>query len=119
MPATLQDAVTVCRGLDVSFLWIDSLRIVQDDEKDMRRELSHMAQIYELALVVISASRAASVREGFLQDTPMRYPRSTCPPNRLRLEDTTGVQSNVILFGSGPGMKAGGFGSYSDLENTR
>lgn len=102
LPPTLQDAVAVCRGLGVQFLWIDSLCIVQDDELDMRRELSHMAQIYELALVVISASRAANVHEGFLKDAPMSYTDRDIRPVTLRLEDNMGIQSNLILRDSRP-----------------
>lgn len=100
LPLTLQDAVAVCRGLGVQFLWIDSLCIVQDDQLDMRRELSHMAQIYEMALVVISASRAANVHEGFLKDAPMSYTDRDVQPVTLRLEDNMGIQSNFILRNS-------------------
>ena len=34
LPRTFQDAVMVSHGLGISYLWIDSLCIVQDDEVD-------------------------------------------------------------------------------------
>ena len=67
LPQTLKDAVTVCRALSLEFLWVDSLCIIQDDPKDVARELASMPQIYRRAWVTISASTAASVSDGFLQ----------------------------------------------------
>lgn len=67
LPKTLQDAVTVASKFSIFYLWVDALCIVQDDETDKGRELAVMAQIYENACLVISASRASSVEEGFLQ----------------------------------------------------
>jgi len=67
LPQTLKDAVAVCRGLSLEFLWVDSLCIIQDDPKDVARELASMPQIYRRAWVTISASTAAGVSDGFLQ----------------------------------------------------
>jgi hypothetical protein len=38
MPPGIQDAVKVCRGLGIYYLWVDSLYIVQDDHVDWRDE---------------------------------------------------------------------------------
>lgn len=42
LPQTISDALTVCRYLGVSYLWVDSLCIVQDDPEDMSNELPTM-----------------------------------------------------------------------------
>ncbi|KAH8204118.1 hypothetical protein TruAng_001670 [Truncatella angustata] len=68
LPMTLRDAITVASKFDIKYLWIDALCIIQDDDEDMGRELAVMAQIYENASLTISASRASSVEEGFLQE---------------------------------------------------
>jgi hypothetical protein len=34
LPKTFQDAIDVARGLNITYLWIDSLYIVQDDDED-------------------------------------------------------------------------------------
>jgi hypothetical protein len=68
LPQTLQDAVQVCRQLTIRYLWIDALCIIQDDESDKAREISQMALIYNRATLVIAASRAKSVYDGFLAD---------------------------------------------------
>jgi hypothetical protein len=55
LPSTFQDAVIVARELGVSYLWIDSLCIIQDDQDDWARHAEHMDQIYENALLVVAA----------------------------------------------------------------
>jgi hypothetical protein len=67
LPLTLRDAIIVASKFELPYLWIDALCIMQDDKSDMGRELAVMAQIYENASLTISASRASSVEEGFLQ----------------------------------------------------
>lgn len=66
MPRTIQDAVRVTQDLGVKYLWIDALCIVQDSAGDLLEEMSRMRLYYENALVVIAASGASDVQEGFL-----------------------------------------------------
>jgi hypothetical protein len=67
LPKTLQDAIIVTSKLDIRYLWVDALCIIQDDAEDMAREISQMAQIYNSAMITIAASRAKTVNEGFLE----------------------------------------------------
>lgn len=76
LPLTLQDAVATTNELGIGFLWIDALCIIQDDDEDKGQEISQMPRIYENATVVIIASRAKNVRDGYLK------PRKT--PNHLK-----------------------------------
>ncbi|KAI9162775.1 hypothetical protein HJFPF1_04367 [Paramyrothecium foliicola] len=79
LPQTLKDAVNVTSRLDLSYIWIDALCIIQDDAEDMNCELAVMAQIYQYAAVTIAASRAGSVHEGFLHERrPFRDSSETC-----------------------------------------
>ncbi|GES65480.1 hypothetical protein ATETN484_0012038500 [Aspergillus terreus] len=66
MPQTLQDAAIVTRQLDLRYLWIDALCVIQDDPLDASIEINSMADIYNNATVVISAEAASSADEGFL-----------------------------------------------------
>ncbi|KAF4534073.1 Het domain-containing protein [Lasiodiplodia theobromae] len=63
---TITDAIYVARLLNLSYLWIDSLCIVQDDNEDKGREIGKMQDIYAGAYVTISAACAATCRDGFL-----------------------------------------------------
>ncbi|KAM7215964.1 Heterokaryon incompatibility protein (HET) domain containing protein [Rhypophila decipiens] len=66
LPTSIADAIAVCRGINVRYLWADSLCIVQDDDDDWRRESSRMGAIYMHSHVTIAAHRAASCLDGFL-----------------------------------------------------
>jgi hypothetical protein len=52
---TFQDAVEITRRLEVDFLWIDSLCIIQGDKQDWQREASRMGKVYSNGMVNISA----------------------------------------------------------------
>ncbi|KAF2001977.1 HET-domain-containing protein [Amniculicola lignicola CBS 123094] len=66
LPATIQDAVTVCHGIGLSYLWVDSLCIVQDDSADWEREAPQMLDIYANSHLTIYATAARSCKEKFL-----------------------------------------------------
>ena len=68
LPAIIQDAMTITSRLGLRYIQIDSLCIIQNDSRDQNYEIGEMPSIYSQATVTISASRAASVWEGFLQD---------------------------------------------------
>jgi hypothetical protein len=67
LPQTFQDALAVTRSLGLSYLWIDSICIVQDDENDWAAEASRMASIYFEAWVVVAATQAGDSTSGFLR----------------------------------------------------
>ncbi|KAL1644437.1 cytosolic leucyl tRNA synthetase [Diplodia intermedia] len=78
---SITDAIHVARRLGLSYLWIDSLCIVQDDAEDQGREIGKMQDIYAGAYVTISAACAQTSRDGFLdfmaddsQDFEVDYP---------------------------------------------
>lgn len=58
LPKTIRDAVDITRRLGISYLWIDRLCIVQDDEEDWVRESSRMCDIYASSTLTISADDA-------------------------------------------------------------
>ena len=61
LPALYQDIITVCRQLEIRYLWIDSLCIIQDQELDWTREIAAMGEVYSNALCNIEAAHAADV----------------------------------------------------------
>lgn len=64
LPKTFQDAVTITRRLQVQYIWIDSLCIIQDDGDDWEVEAANMGAIYEASLLTISASTASNPDHG-------------------------------------------------------
>ncbi|CAN9357824.1 unnamed protein product [Alternaria alternata] len=70
LPKTFRDAVEIARELDISYIWIDSLCIVQDDPDDWETESAKMADIYNGAFLTIMAASASDSQGGFFQDRP-------------------------------------------------
>lgn len=66
LPETIQDAIRVTRDLGVEYLWVDSLCIVQDDEKEVLEQISLMAQIFEGSYITIAASQSSRSSDGLL-----------------------------------------------------
>ena len=62
-----RDAIIVCRRLDIPYLWIDSICIIQDDTEDWNREASNMASIYKNSHVVLAAARNTDSQQSFLR----------------------------------------------------
>ena len=67
LPKTFQDAVTVTRSLDIKYLWIDSLCIIQEDKEDWEAECLRMEDVFSSAYCTITASCASGTTDGFLR----------------------------------------------------
>jgi hypothetical protein len=75
LPKTFQDAVVIARSVNLKYLWIDSLCIIQDDFEDWKTQAPLMGQLYSRAQLVIAATGSRDSSEGcFLE-------RSTAAPS--------------------------------------
>ncbi|KAK0108666.1 hypothetical protein ONS95_003457 [Cadophora gregata] len=70
LPLALQDAITVARTLEVQYIWIDSLCIIQNDSEDWQIESSRMADIFSNAYLTIVAATGDSCHDSFLYRQP-------------------------------------------------
>ena len=64
---TFQDAISVTRGLEIRYIWIDSLCIIQDSASDWKEEAKDMAKVYANSYLTISAMSAAESSEGLFR----------------------------------------------------
>jgi hypothetical protein len=64
LPKTFQDAVCTARRLNVHYLWIDSLCIIQDSEDDWRRESATMGSVYQQSFLNLAATAAPDATHG-------------------------------------------------------
>ncbi|KAI0197247.1 hypothetical protein EV127DRAFT_507503 [Xylaria flabelliformis] len=94
LPKMFQDAITATRGLEIRYLWIDSLCIVQDDDDDWAAESKTMEDVYSLAHVTLAASSAPSSLVGFLE-RPNRAFAVMPNPNA---KDRDGDGSRSLLY---------------------
>lgn len=70
IPKTFSDAIFITRRIGVRYLWIDSLCIIQDDERDWMVESAKMCDIYQGAFLTISALQPESSSDGILLPRP-------------------------------------------------
>jgi len=73
---TFQDAIYVTRGLGFSYLWIDSLCIIQNDDADWTHEALLMKDVYASSACVIGALASWDSSESFFaeQNTLQMHP---------------------------------------------
>jgi len=94
LPETLQDAITVTSRIGLSFVWIDCLCIIQDDDEDKAREINRMPTIYNGAYVTISASSAPSCFDGFLHGRSLPLQNT---PFALNYQSSNGEGGRIIF----------------------
>lgn len=73
LPKTIKDAIHLTRELNIDLLWVDSLCLVQDDKKELAKEIAQMHHYYSNSCITISAAAASSCSQGFLQTKPMSH----------------------------------------------
>ncbi|KAK4170663.1 heterokaryon incompatibility protein-domain-containing protein [Triangularia setosa] len=66
-PDTFRDAIAATRALEVQYLWIDSICIIQGPNGDFDKEAKRMEDVFSAAYCVIAASSARGQRDGFLK----------------------------------------------------
>jgi hypothetical protein len=75
LPKTFQDAIHVTRFLGISYIWIDSLCIIQDSTDDWQKESLNMVDIYSNSYRTIAATKASDGSKGcFTERSPWSCP---------------------------------------------
>ncbi len=92
MPQVYRDAVTLTRTINVPYLWIDSLCIVQDDDKDWDEQSSKMASIYTNAVLTLAATSSKGPAEGCFSRIPFDNIART-----VIMEDMEGNERQVAV----------------------
>ncbi|RSM09548.1 hypothetical protein CDV31_007654 [Fusarium ambrosium] len=70
MSPVVRDTIVVCRALDIQYLWVDALCIIQGDFDDWDRESQMMGQVYYCSHLTICPLSSRSCLEGFLGPRP-------------------------------------------------
>lgn len=96
LPRTFQDAIEIAEGLDIRYLWIDSLCIIQDDTDDWERESSRMASIYANTYLNIAATSSGSSDGGCFKPRWIEAIWSdeswACPVADVKIEGDRGIE---------------------------
>lgn len=64
LPATIEDAVEICKSIEERYLWVDSLCIPQDDQPHKQQQIAQMDKIYASATIVLVIASTSSMHEG-------------------------------------------------------
>ena len=103
LPQSIQDAVITVRGLELRYLWVDSLCIIQDSIEDKMQEIAKMSQIYSNATLTISAANGHTADSGFLAKRDQKW----CSINKswvsLPLRCRNGGIGSIFLVVCGDG----------------
>jgi len=68
----MRDAISMARTLNIPYLWLDSLCILQDNDSDWEEQCVEVANVYNGALVTFCAASSTFCLEGFLQQRGAR-----------------------------------------------
>ncbi|KAM0432231.1 hypothetical protein ACHAPT_004769 [Fusarium lateritium] len=64
--AAHRDTLALARSLDIRFVWIDALCIIQGNKQDWEHESRLMARVYGNATLTVIAGRSADARNSFI-----------------------------------------------------
>ncbi|EOO02454.1 putative het domain-containing protein [Phaeoacremonium minimum UCRPA7] len=96
-PLLFQQAIEVTRALDVQYLWIDSLCILQDDVEDWERESALMGDIYSNAYATLFAERATNSNDSLFQTDDDRGNRSHFVQDVEHKDPATGQTHSILV----------------------
>jgi hypothetical protein len=91
LPETFKNAIAVTQTLNLPYLWIDSLCIIQGDKDDWAKEASRMAPVYSRAFVVVTTASSEK------PEVPILGPREDdWLPKRFQFTLVPGVSVPII-----------------------
>ena len=72
LPQTFQDAIRLTRSLEIRYLWIDALCIIQDSLEDFSKEARGMSNLYQRSWMTIAAIDSADCFGGLFRTRTSR-----------------------------------------------
>ena len=104
LPKNFRDTALVCHELDIDYLWIDCLCILQGPGGDFDTEMESIETTYANAYCVIAACNAKGAYDGFLKDRlPIQYvrlpPQKESTPELVMCENPDNFERDVIQSG--------------------
>lgn len=93
LPRTFQDAISIARELDIKYIWIDSLCIIQDSPEDWRHESGLMASVYSNSYLNVAATGSSNSSRAFLSSRNLTHNSVPIPPISVGE-----VRDEVVIF---------------------
>lgn len=70
IPLTFRDAILYTKRLEIDYIWIDTMCIIQQDGEDWGQESTRMFQYYSNAYITLGSTFATNCNEGFFSQKP-------------------------------------------------
>lgn len=99
LPRTFQDAIDFARKLGITYLWIDSLCIVQDEKRDWEEQSADMANLYQNAYITFAATASGAADDGYYTRKDKSRVHETGSPLAL-LQVRDGIEHPLLARGS-------------------
>ena len=71
---TIKETVLLCLKLEIQYLWVDALCILQDSATDWHSEAANMSTVYGNAFVTIKAAASDNSNGGLFRSQPQHLP---------------------------------------------
>ncbi|KAL2076242.1 hypothetical protein VTL71DRAFT_1185 [Oculimacula yallundae] len=91
---TIQHTVGLTFALGISYLWIDSLCIIQDSSDDWLRESAMMGSIYALGALNLAATYSQNVDGGLFNQSK----ELSSSPCIINMSDKNGTSKGAVLY---------------------
>ena len=103
LPATFEDAITVCKNLEERYLWIDLFCIDQSNPHDLQHQINQMNSIYQAATFTIIAKDSTDAYEGLPGiSVPLRKRRQPTISTPHGTLTATYIRPPLVLSGKAP-----------------
>ena len=96
LPESYQEAISICIRMNLHFIWIDSLCIIQDSHEDWKREALTMKLVYGNSLLNLCAAAGSNSGE---RSTSSRQPDLVKPFEITSSWANQDPQSVFVIFG--------------------
>ncbi|KAF9878134.1 hypothetical protein CkaCkLH20_04172 [Colletotrichum karsti] len=75
IPRTFQDAMLYARRLNLEYIWIDSMCIIQGDDEDWKSESTRMFEYYSNAYITLASTFSTNCHGGFYSEKHVKSSR--------------------------------------------
>ena len=86
LPLSFREAFAFAMFLDVSYVWIDSLCIIQDSAEDLQQEIAQMSKVYSCSYCTLATSNRNATHPRFFSADVLQILRSRDRQSNLQMK---------------------------------
>jgi Heterokaryon incompatibility protein (HET) len=100
LPQTIADALYLADRLDVDYIWVDALCILQDNDEDKKNQIQFMSMIFRASFLTIIAAKRADSDAGLpgLREGTRKFEQQEVVVRPPKYNDGTMVEPGLSLI---------------------